>query len=102
MACMRVYTYSIEPTTDELNNTIYKETYTLVDPNKLDDDNDPFDNYKTSYFGTGMKIVLYEDDTCTKVVDSIQGIIIGDLDGDGFIDTSDAVIIKKLLKNKIK
>jgi hypothetical protein len=103
MACMRVFSYSIEETTDELGNIVYKDVYELINPNLLDDDDDSFDNYKknkdgeASLFGTGMKIVLYEDETCTKEVDSIQGIILGDLTGDGKVNDSDGQMLQSFL-----
>ena len=101
IACMRVYSYNVEAQEDELGNTIYKNVYTMIDPNLIDDDDDPYDNYKTTFFGTGMRIVLYEDDTCKKEVDYISGIVLGDLNGDGKVNNSDGQILQSFLMNEI-
>ena len=106
MSCMRVFSYKLEETTDELGNVVYKDVYELINPNLLDDDGDPFDNYKknqngdASLFGTGMRIVLYEDETCTKEVDHIDGILMGDLNGDGKVNNMDGNVLLSYLRDE--
>ena len=41
---------------------------------------------------TGLKIILYEDDTQTKSVDSIETILFGDVDSDGEINVNDLIV----------
>lgn len=101
MSCMRVFSYKLEETTDELGNVVYKDVYELINPNSIDDDNDPYDNYKTTFFGTGMRIVLYEDATCTKEADHIDGIVMGDLNGDGKVNNMDGNLLLSFLRNEI-
>jgi hypothetical protein len=46
---------------------------------------------KNDILGTGSKVVLYEGDT---IVDAVTVIILGDIDGNGIIDTTDYLRVK--------
>lgn len=62
------------------------------------------DFYETTMFGTGYKVCLYDKDPSdttgnpAQIVDSVQGIVFGDTDGDGLITASDSVKISNFLK----
>lgn len=80
-----------------------------MDDATVDKDSDGYvivtsDFYETTMFGTGYKVCLYDKDPSdttgnpAQIVDSVQGIVFGDTDGDGLITASDSVAISNFLK----
>ena len=54
--------------------------------------------YDTTYIGTGFKVILTDDSTAA--VDLVYVSVLGDVDGDGRITSTDAAAIKSTLKNE--
>lgn len=54
--------------------------------------------YDTTYIGTGFKVILTDDSTAA--VDLVYVSVLGDVDGDGQITSTDAAAIKPTLKNE--
>ena len=52
-------------------------------------------NDKSTVLGTGMKLVLLDDG---KIIDIVSVAVTGDLDGDGYVTTSDVVLFSKQLQ----
>ena len=88
-------TFTIQYVIDQFKNDptllkVYDSNGNIVDQS----------NYESN-FGSGYRIELYEKLTDTNPIDTITGILYGDLNGDGFIDAFDGGIMEALLGGTI-
>lgn len=80
---------------DKDKNLIYDGSISTTDVFNLDGSTSPISNYLVR---TGLLFVLYDDEAHSNMLDSIETILFGDINGNGYIDINDIAATSEYMK----